>query len=384
VGGSLFLIELGSVVILLAILARVAQRAGFSPMPLYLIAGLAFGEGGLVPLVTAEGFIELGAQFGLVLLLFSLGLQFSVDEFTVSLKTNGSAGAVDALLTFVPGVLGGLLLGFEPLDAVLLGGVAYNTSSSVVARIMDELGWFGNRESPTVMAITVLEDLAMAAYLPIITILLTGDGVAAIVTSVALAIIVVLGALAVATRFGPGLSRVVFSRSDEALLLGMIGVGLLVAGGAQRLGISAGIGAFLAGIVFSGPAADRTHYLLRPMRDVFAGVFFLFFGFQIDPAAIPPVAVQALVLSAVGIAGKYATGHWAARRQGMGPRARRRAGALLTPRGEFSIVIAGLAVAGGSDPSLGPLAASYVLVTAVSGPIFARVIDRAPAGAPPS
>ena len=74
---ALFLLELGGVVLVLAVLARVATRFGFSPIPLYLVAGLAFGSGGLVPLVTAEGFIAAGAEIGLILLLFSLGLEYS-------------------------------------------------------------------------------------------------------------------------------------------------------------------------------------------------------------------------------------------------------------------------------------------------------------------
>jgi CPA2 family monovalent cation:H+ antiporter-2 len=371
--GELFLIELGGLVLLLAVLARVAARFGFSPIPLYLLAGLAFGEGGVIPFVTAEGFVRAGAEIGLILLLFSLGLQSSAGEFIETMRSSGPAGGADVVLTFVPAVAAGLLLGWDPLAAVLLGGVAYNTSSSVVARILEEMGWLGNRETPIALAVTVVEDLAMAAYLPIVTILLSDGDLSGVAVSVVLAVVAVGGALALGRRHGLALGRAIFSRSDEALLLAVLAVGLLVAGVAQRVGISAAVGAFLAGIVLSGPAAERAQRLLRPLRDVFAAVFFVFFGFQIDPATIPGTLPIALVLAGVGAGGKYLTGWYAARRAGIGVRGRRRTGILLIARGEFSLAVAGLGVASGIEPDLGPVAASYVLVAAIAAPLLATV-----------
>jgi CPA2 family monovalent cation:H+ antiporter-2 len=142
------------------------------------------------------------------------------------------------------------------------------------------------------------------------------------------------------------------------------------------LNVSAAVGAFLAGIAFSGPAADRARSLLVPLRSVFAGTFFLFFGFEVDPGTLPRALVPAVALAAVGAVTKYATGWFAARRSGVGRRGRIRAGVALIARGEFSIVIAGIAVASGAEPELGPLAAAYVLLLAVCGPILARAADR--------
>ena len=97
--GSAFLLELGGVILLLAILARVAQRFGFSPIPLYLLAGLAFGQGGLIPLVTADRFIAAGAEIGLILLLFSLGLEYSARELVDAVRTSSRVGAIDRYST---------------------------------------------------------------------------------------------------------------------------------------------------------------------------------------------------------------------------------------------------------------------------------------------
>jgi monovalent cation:H+ antiporter-2, CPA2 family len=104
-------------------------------------------------------------------------------------------------------------------------------------------------------------------------------------------------------------------------------------------------------------------------------MFFLFFGLQIDPATLPPVLPAALLLAAITAATKIYTGWWAARRIGVATRGRFRAGAALVPRGEFSIVLAGIGVAAGLEPELGPLAAAYVLLLAISGPILARFSD---------
>jgi CPA2 family monovalent cation:H+ antiporter-2 len=373
---SLFLVELGGVTLLLAVLARVATRFGFSPIPLYLLAGLAFGEGGVIPLVTADEFIEAGADIGLILLLFSLGLEYSARELVDSLRSTTGVGALDLVFNFTPGVAAGLLLGWEPVAALVLGGVTYISSSGVIARTLHDLGWMGNRETPLVLGILVLEDLVMAGFLPLVTVLLVGGEPGGVAISMGLAVLVVVGVLAVAARYGPTISRAVFSRSDEALLLGILGILLLTAGGTEALNVSAAVGAFLAGIVFSGPAADRARSLLVPLRAVFAGVFFLFFGFQVDPETLPRTIAPALVLAAVGVGTKYATGWLGARSAGIGRRGRIRAGAALIARGEFSIVIAGLAVAAGAEPELGPLAATYVLVLAVAGPLAARFADR--------
>jgi CPA2 family monovalent cation:H+ antiporter-2 len=373
---SLFLIELGGVVLLLAILARLGQRLGFSPIPLYLLAGLSFGQGGVIPLVTADEFIEAGAEIGLILLLFSLGLEYSARELLEALRSTVFIGALDVLLNFTPGLVAGLILGWGAVPALFLGGITYISSSGVIARTLDDLGWMGNRETPIVLAILVIEDLAMAGFLPLGTVLLGGGEAGRVAIAVGVAAVVVVAVLAVAVRYGQAISRAVFSRSDEALLFGILAVLLLTAGGTQALNVSSAVGAFLAGIAFSGPAADRARALLVPLRSVFAGAFFLFFGFEVDPGTLPRALPAAVALAVMGAVTKYATGWFAARSAGVGRRGRIRAGTALIARGEFSIVIAGIAITSGAEPEIGPIAAAYVLLLAVCGPLLARAADR--------
>jgi CPA2 family monovalent cation:H+ antiporter-2 len=372
---AVFLMEFGAVILGLGLLGRFAGRLQLSPIPLYLLAGLAFGEGGLLPLGASEEFVALGAEIGVILLLLMLGLEYSASDLVSNLKTQYPAGLVDCALNALPGAAMALLLGWGPVAAVVLAGVTWISSSGVIAKVLGDLGRLGNRETPVILSILVLEDLAMAVYLPIVTALLAGVGWAAGSLTLAIALSVAGLVLFLAVRFGRVISRFVSSVDPEKLLLVVLGLTVLVAGIAQQLQVSAAVGAFLVGIALSGEAAEGAHALLSPLRDLFAGVFFVFFGLHTDPSSIPPVLLPALALAVVTAVTKVATGYWAAKRAGIRVKGRWRAGGTLVARGEFSIVIAGLAVTAGIEPRLGPLATAYVLILVVLGPLTARYTE---------
>lgn len=369
----LVFIELGVAIVGLAVLTRLASRFGFSTIPLYLLAGLAFGNGGLLPLQFSENIVHVGGEIGVLLLLFMLGLETSGRELGANLRSGLAAGVVDFACNFSPGFLCGLLLKWNVLAAVLLGGVTWISSSGVIARVLAELKRMGNRETPTILSILVLEDLAMALYLPLVSVLLVGRGFMSGLISVSVALLTVGVVLFVAVRYGKKLSGLLAHESDEVILFSTLGLVLVVAGVAQRLQVSAAIGAFLVGIALSGPIVKQTERLIGPLRDLFAAIFFLFFGLQIDPATLPPVLLLAIILGIVTTLTKLFSGFWAARRVGIDNAGSLRAGAALVARGEFSIVIAGLGVS--LEPRLGPLSAAYVLFLAVLGPLLARSIE---------
>ncbi|MEV7993550.1 cation:proton antiporter [Streptomyces sp. NPDC086077] len=372
---AVFLIEFGAIILALGLLGRFAGRLRFSPIPLYLLAGLAFGRGGLLPLGASEEFIAVGAEIGVILLLLMLGLEYTASDLVTNLKSHYPAGLVDFALNAVPGAALALLLGWGPVAAVVLAGVTWISSSGVIAKILGDLGRLGNRETPVVLSILVLEDLSMAVYLPILTALVAGIGLAAGGITLAIALGAAALVLVLAVRYGRVISRFVSSDDPEKLLLVVLGLTLLIAGLAQQVQVSAAVGAFLVGIALSGEVAEGAYSLLAPLRDLFAAVFFVFFGLNTDPASIPPVLLPALALAAVTALTKIATGYWAARRTDVGPRGRWRAGGTLVARGEFSIVIAGLAVTDGIEPSLGPLATAYVLILVMLGPLTARYTE---------
>jgi CPA2 family monovalent cation:H+ antiporter-2 len=363
-------IELGSTIVALALLARLASRWSLPAIPLYLLAGLAFGEGRLVRLPLSQEFIHVGAQIGVLLLLFMLGLEYTGSELKESLRAGLPGGIADLLLNFPPGLLAGFLLHWSPLAALLLGGVTYISSSGIVAKALSETRLLGMAETRSIVSILVLEDLAMAVYLPVAAALLAGGGPAAMARSVAFALVAVLVVLFVAVRYGDAISRWAAHESDEIILLTTFGAVLLVAGAAEYFQVSAAIGAFLVGIAVSGPIREQSHRLLAPLRDLFAATFFFFFGLQIDPALLPAALPAAAALAAATALTKMATGYWSTRRVSRDRRVRLHAGMALVARGEFSIVIAGLGSA--VEPELVPLAAAYVLTTAILGPLLAR------------
>lgn len=368
------LLEIGLVLFVTGTLAKLAGRFRLSPIPLYLLAGLFIGEGSPVPLAASEEFIAVGSTIGVVLLLFFLGLEYAPDELAENLRTSAPAGALD-LVNAVPGVAAALVLGWSPTAALVMGGVTYISSSGVIAKTLSDLGRLGNRETPTILSLLVMEDLVMALYLPVLAGVLAGGTAGSVAVGVAVALTMVALVVLASARFGERLSALVFSRNDEAVLLTILGVTLLIAGLAERVGVSAGVGAFLVGIALSGPAQQRAETLVAPLRDLFAAAFFIFFTFQIDPASLPAAVPVALALAVAVAAGKLATGWWAARRQGIGLAGRLRAGLTMTPAGEFSIVIAGLAVAAGVEDRLGATVATYVLILAIVGPVAARAAD---------
>lgn len=373
---ALAFIEVGALVLGLGFLARLAGKLGVTAVPLYLIAGLAFGEGGLVELDVSEDFVSLGAEIGVLLLLFSLGLEYSDVELRNGLKTGIPPGLLDMVLNAGPGVALGLLLGWSPLAAVLLGGVTWISSSGVISKVLADLGRLGFRETPSVLNLLVVEDLAMAIYLPVVAALIVGGTVTETLTSVGIALLVVTVILVIALRYGRQLSDRLSGGSNEELLLAVFGLVLLVAGLAQRFEVSGAIGAFLVGLALSGRTEERTMELISPLRDLFAATFFVFFSFQIDPADLIEVMGWAILLAVVTAATKTATGWYAAGRLGVSQRGRLRAGTILIARGEFSIVIAALGADLTDGANLGALAAGYVLLTAVLGPLATRYSDR--------
>ncbi len=376
-GTTLLLSEVGALLLALGLLSRLADRWGFSPIPLYLVIGLLIGDGGLVPIEASEEFFAIGSEIGVILLLLMLGLEYTATELIDSLKRSRRAGLVDALMNALPGAAMALVLGWGPLAAIALAGITWISSSGVIAKVLRDLGRLSNRETPTILSILVIEDLAMAFYLPVLSALVIGAGLIAGATALVIAVLVALFILYLALRHGRIVSALFSPHHAESLVLGVLGLTMLVAGVAQQVNVSAAVGAFLVGIALSGQVARSAETVLSPLRDLFAAVFFVFFGITTDPADIPPVLVPAAVLAVVTMATKVASGYLAARSAGIAVPGRWRTGLTLTPRGEFSIVIAGLAVAAGVEPQLAPLATAYVLITIVGGSALARLPDTA-------
>lgn len=370
------LVELGVVFFGLGILGHFASKISLSPVPLYLLGGLALGEGGFIEFAGVADFGHIASEIGVVLLLLMLGLEYTAKELVTGLRKSWLAGILDLVLNMAPGVIVALLLGWGAAGALVMAGVTYISSSGIVAKVLSDLGRLGNRETPVILSILVFEDLTMALYLPIMVAVLAGVSLLGGIQAVGISLLALTIILLAALRYGRIVSGVIDSPDRESFLLKLIGAALLVAGIASSMQVSAAVGAFLLGIAISGATATNATRVLEPLRDAFAAMFFFVFGLNTNPASIPPVLGIAIALAIVTSATKIATGWWAAKQHGIGVLGRARAGTALIARGEFSIVIAGLAVASGAvNDDLAALATTYVLLLAVVGPVAARVVE---------
>ncbi|MEA2290667.1 MAG: monovalent cation:H+ antiporter-2, family [Solirubrobacteraceae bacterium] len=375
-------LQLGAVLFVLGLAARIAGSAGLSPIPLYLLAGLLLSSFDISAL---DGeFVRFAANLGVILLLFVIGLEYTAEELSAHLRRFRRAGALDALLNFPPGVIFGLLLGWDPVAAILLGGITWVSSSGIVAKALSDLGWLVNRETRAIVSVLVIEDLAMAGFLPLVASLLVGGSVLASIGSLVIAAAAAVAALVGAIRFGEALGRIVAHRSEEVVLLTAMGLVLVASGVAEELQVSAAVGAFLVGIALSGEVAHRTRGLLAPIRDVNAALFFLFFALQIDTGELGGVVLPAVALAVVTALTKAITGWRAAAMAGADEIGRARAATALVARGEFSIVLAGLGAGAAVEGALAPLAACYVLILAIAGPILMHFSEHLARTMPPT
>lgn len=368
------LVAVGGAFLAAGLLARAGRRLGLPTIPFFMAAGVIFGPNtpGLA-LVEDPHDLELLAALGLILLLFHLGLEFSLNELLAGGRRLVAIGSIYLLLNVGGGFLLGRAFGWGTNEALVIAGAVGISSSAIVTKLLVELHRLANRESRLILGVIVVEDIFLALYLALLQPVLgeaQGAGDAALQFGVAFAFLLALGAVA---RWGAGVvGRLVTSPDDELLTVLFVGVAVLVAGVAQELGISDAIGAFMAGLVLAESAvAHRIERLVLPLRDAFAAAFFFAFGLTIDPGdawqVVGPV-VAAVVLSIVL---NLAAGVIAARLQGFGRTAAANIGLTILGRGEFSLILATLATAAGLDDRIGPFVALYVLTLAILGPLLA-------------
>lgn len=370
------LLEFGILLVILGLLARLAHRFGFSAVPFYLLGGLILGNAPGLDVDPAGSFLPIVAELGVILLLLLLGLEYSGREIVAHARRQKGPGAVDVIANFLPGAAMGLAFGWGLPGAVALGGVTYISSSGIVSQVVKDLRWRRNPETGPVVSILVIEDLVMAPYLPILTVVLTGTGLVAGLISVSVALLVVAVVLVVAVRRSDWTPRIFRGAEPVGLLLVVFGLAVAAAGFAVRMSFSSAVAAFLVGLLLTGEVAEVARRRLDPLRELLAAVFFAYFGLVTDIRDLPGMLLPALILVVVTILTKFLTGWLASRTVEGGTISRLRAGALLSARGEFSVIIAGLvAVSGVLPPEFSALAAAYILITATLGPLLAKYAE---------
>jgi len=389
------LIALGGAFLAAGVVARFGRHIGLPTIPLFMLAGIVFGPHTPgVALVEDPRDLALLASLGLVLLLFYLGLEFTLSDLIGGGRRLVAAGSIYLVLNIGGGLAFGFALGWGGREALVIAGALAFSSSAIVTKLLVELRRLANPETRLILGIIVVEDLCVALYLAILQPVLSGiQGIAPTLTSFgkAFAFLVILGAIA---RWGARVvSRLVSSDDDELFTVCFVGLAVLVAGVADELGVSEAIGAFMIGVVLAGsPSAERIKRLVLPLRDAFAAVFFFAFGLSINVGDVASVAGPIGAAVMLSLVLNVAAGLAAARLYGLRAEPATNVGFTILARGEFSLILAAMATGSGLDGRLSPFVAGYVLVLAIAGPLLtsrtASIARRVPArlisqGGPP-
>jgi CPA2 family monovalent cation:H+ antiporter-2 len=368
------LVAIGALMLAAAVLSRVGRRVGLPTIPFFMAAGILLGPGTPGPvLVEDPATLELLATIGLVLLLFHLGVDFPLAQVVAAGRRLLVAAGVYIGLNVTGGLLLGLALGWGVPEALVIAGALGISSSAIVTKLLIELRRLANAETPLILGIVVVEDIFLALYLSLLgPVLGDADSPAALVADIAVSFAFLVSLLLVA-RYGAHLvARVVHSREEELLTIGVVGLVLLVAGASEQLGVSDAIGALLLGLVVSRTSLrERVERLTTPLRDAFAALFFVVFGLSIDVGDLGEVLLPALAAVLLTVVLNVTAGVVAARMYRLNQRAAANIALTLLGRGEFSLILATLALAAGLDSRVGPFIALYVLVLAVVSPLAA-------------
>lgn len=370
------ILEVGIAFLVVAAGGYIAHNARLSVIPAYIVVGMLVGPYGL-GIVKSSELISFMAEVGVILLLLFLGLEFSLKRLVESRKNLLIAGSIDLVINFSTGLILGLALGWSVLEAALLAGIVYMSSSGIITKALIDLRRIVNPEAEVILGIMVFEDLFIALFLAVISgAALAGTTEASVVlASVFKAVAFCAAFLIIAKKYSNIVDRAISIKSDEIFLLFLFSMAILVSVAAQRIGVSGAIGAFFLGLAFSETRhVQRIERKIVPLRDLFASMFFFSFGTLINVSTFPQVFAIAIAIPLL-VLSKVISGYLAAMVQDFPAKTSLFVGFSTIARGEFSVVLASLGAAVGVTPLLYPLTAIIVLVTSVLGILLMSMSD---------
>ncbi|PPF19716.1 MULTISPECIES: cation:proton antiporter [unclassified Rathayibacter] len=368
------LIVLGVLFVVAYVLGRLGRTIGLPAIPIYMVVGLlASPNFHLFPLDFESSYIELTAVFGLILLLFNLGLEFDQDEFFGNAGRLILSGGSYIAVNMAVGLGFGFALGWGSREALIIAGITATSSSAIVTKLLIELKRLANPETPMILGVTVVEDIFIAVYLAIVSVVLSGETEPwPVVLKLVIAFAFLVVMFAIARWGGKVVSRFFRTRDDELFTILFFGLAILFGGIGEVLGVTDAIGAFLIGLVIGATRfRSRVEHIAIPLRDVFGAFFFVNFGLGLDPGAFPSVVVPVLIAAVMTIVLNLGAGQFVAWLNKLGPRAGLNAAFILHNRGEFALILATLSLSAGLDERIQPFAGLYVLIMAIVGPILA-------------
>lgn len=375
-GDRTLLVDL-ALVLCVAAVTTVVFRKLRQPVVLgYVLAGLIVGPHVPVPLFADAGHVRTLSELGVVLVMFSVGLEFSIRRLVRVLPSAGPAGLVQLSVMLWLGYLAGQSLGWSARESLFCGAMVAISSTMIVAKVFAEQGVRG-KVSDLVFGLLLVQDLAAVLLLALLTALSSEGGLSGAALAISAGrLVAFLLALVIAGFFVvPRAIRFVASlRSPETLLVSSIGLSFALALLAQALGYSVALGAFLAGsLVAESGEAPLVERLVRPVRDVFAAVFFVSVGMAVDPGMIAENWIAVVLLTAVVLVGQVCSVSLGCFLGGSDVRTSIQAGMSLAQIGEFSFIIAGVGIGlGAIRESMYPVAVAVSAVTTFATPWLIR------------
>jgi monovalent cation:H+ antiporter-2, CPA2 family len=373
------LLVLGLLFVIAYVLGRLGKLIGLPAIPIYMLVGLvASPHFHFFPLEVPSGDVHLIAIFGLIFLLFNLGLEFDQDAFFGNFKSLIISGGSRIVINFGVGFLFGMWVGWGTREALIIAGMTATSSSAIITKLLIELRRLANNETPTILGIAVVEDVFIAIYLAIVTVIVNGTtDVWGIVIQLAISFAFLVAMFALARWGGRVVSRLVGTRDDELFTILFFGLAVAFGGIGELLGVSDAIGAFLIGLVLGATRfRARIEQFALPLRDVFAAFFFLDFGLALDASQFGSVLVPVVVGVVLTLVLNTAGGQLIAWLNKLTPAEGLNVSAMLQNRGEFALILATLAAGAGLDSRLTPFAGLYVLIMAIVGPLLAVNSER--------
>lgn len=379
------ILEIGLALALIAFAVTLAHRLGVSNVPFLILIGMAVGPHAPQFGVFDFRFIETAplisfmGRVGVLFLLFYLGLESNVTRLIEAGRSILVGGTIYVGINFTVGLLYAYLAGFNLRETLVMAGVTTISSSAIVAKVLFDYRRTANPETELILGITMFEDVFLAVYLSLISgIVLSGaTSVTGVLTSGGVALGFIVGLLVVGRWATPLLNRLFRISSSEVFVVVVFASLFLLAGLGETIHVAESIGALLLGLVLGETEhSERMERLIVPFRDFFGGVFFFSFGLSIDPFSLGGAVWLASGAALLSLVGVVVAGLIVGRRAKLSPVGSLNTSFTLLARGEFSIIIANLAQAGGLAAILQPFAALYVLILASAAPLLAKESER--------